>query len=64
MIEPPPARRKAGMPYLQPKKTPLTLISKVKSQTSNSVLMASSSRAWLMPALLKRMLSFPNVCSA
>jgi hypothetical protein len=26
MMEPPPARRSAGMPYLQPRKTPLTLI--------------------------------------
>ena len=37
MIEPPPARRSAGMPYLQPRNTPLALMSMVRSQTSSSV---------------------------
>src|SRR3954463_4821107 len=64
MIEPPPARLSAGMPYLQPRNTPLALTSSVRSQTASSVEMASSSLACMMPALLKSTCSLPNCFSA
>src|SRR5678815_3209322 len=64
MIEPPPARRSAGMPYLQPRNTPLALTSSVWSQTASSVEIASSSLASMMPALLNSTFSLPNAFSA
>ncbi len=64
MIEPPPARRRAGMPYLQPRKTPLRLMFMVRSQTSSSVATASSSLGWEMPALLNSTSSRPKLVSA
>src|SRR5206468_265142 len=63
-IAPPPARRRAGMPYLHPKKTPLALMFIVRSHTDSSVDTASSSWLCMMPALLNRMLSCPYSLSA
>ena len=59
---PPPARRRAGMPYLQPRNTPFALMFIVRSQTSSSVDTASSSRLSMMPALLNSTFRWPNVC--
>ena len=64
MMEPPPVRRSAGMPYLQPRKTPRRLIASVCSQTSSDVLTASSSPDSITPALLNKTSSLPNDCSA
>ena len=64
MIDPPPARRIAGIPYLHPRNTPLALTFIVKSQIASSVDTASSSLPCMMPALLKSTFSLPNVCSA
>src|ERR1700730_17088716 len=64
MMEPPPARRRAGIPYLQPRKTPLRLTLMVRSQTSSSVDVASPSPAREMPALLNSMSSRPKASSA
>src|ERR1044071_5004100 len=64
ITEPPPARRSAGMPCLQPRKTPFALTSSVRSHTDSSVAIASSSFGCMMPALLKRTFSRPNSRSA
>src|SRR5581483_11875389 len=64
MIDPPPARRSAGTPYLQPRKTPLAFTFLVTSHTSSSVATASLSAASMTPALLKSTSSFPKVDSA
>src|SRR5258706_12397841 len=62
--KPPCARRSAGMPYLQPRNTPLALTSRVRSQTDSSVDTASSSFECMMPALLKSTFSLPKAFSA
>ena len=64
MIEPPPARCSAGMPYLQPRNTPFALMSSVRSQISSGVDIASSSLPCMMPALLNITFSLPNCFSA
>ena len=64
MMDPPPARRSAGIPNLQPRKTPRALTFIVKSQISSLVVTALSSAWCMIPALLKRMSSRPNFFSA
>ena len=64
MIDPPPARRSAGMPNLQPKKTPRALMRIVSSHVSSLVEIASSSDACMMPALLNSTFKRPNSRSA
>ncbi|MNL52165.1 hypothetical protein D3C87_1753150 [compost metagenome] len=64
IIEPPPARCNAGIPYLQPRKTPFALTFIVRSQIASSVVTALSSSLCMMPALLKIMFNFPNFSSA
>ena len=53
MIEPPPARRMAGIWCLQPRNTPLRFTAMVVSQTPSSVDSASPSALSMIPALLK-----------
>ncbi len=64
MIDPPPARSRAGTPALQPRKTPVRLIAIVRSQVSSDVSTASPSAGSMMPALLNSTSSRPNVSSA
>ena len=52
MIEPPPASSIAGIPYLQPNATPLTLIARVVSQIASSVEWTLPSSGSITPALL------------
>mmetsp|Transcript_16314 Transcript_16314/g.32509 ORF Transcript_16314/g.32509 Transcript_16314/m.32509 type:complete len:239 (+) Transcript_16314:228-944(+) len=63
MMLPPPARRRAGMPYLHPNHTPFTFTSMVRSQIASSVFMASSSSPCIRPALLKITETFPKAAS-
>src|SRR2546428_10750009 len=53
MTEPPPLWSIAGIAYFMPRKTPLALISMVRSQSS--ILVSSTPPRWAMPALLIRM---------
>src|SRR5207245_9323624 len=61
MIEPPPERRMAGMPYLHPSHTPFKLMLMTRSQIASAVSTVPSSSAWKMPALLYRTCRPPNV---
>src|SRR3989454_3336501 len=64
MIEPPPERRRAGMPYLHPSHTPFRLMLITRSQIASAVSTVPSSSAWKMPALLYRTCRPPNVSTA
>src|SRR5215813_7086837 len=64
MIEPPPARSSAGMPYLQPKKTPFRFTPMTRSKVPSSVSSTEPSSSGKMPALLNSTCSAPNCCSA
>ena len=64
MIEPPPARSSAGMPYLQPRKTPFRFTAITWSKTSSGVSTGEPSCAGKMPALLKSTCSAPKCRSA
>src|SRR2546428_4973704 len=57
-IEPPPARRMAGMAALLPRNTPVALTSITRCHSSSGV--SSTRRAALMPALLTSTLSLPK----
>ena len=59
MTEPPPDCRMAGMPYLQPRNTPLTFTAMVSSHTASLVVSALSSSACISPALLNSTVSLP-----
>ena len=59
MIEPPPASSMAGMPYLQPRNTPLRFTLMTCSQTSSEVSGGEPSASGKIPALLNRMWSPP-----
>src|SRR5215468_2430069 len=62
MMDPPPARRIAGMAVLLPRKTPVALISMTRCHSSTGV---SSTLPWpLTPALLTRMCNAPKWSSA
>jgi hypothetical protein len=53
MIDPPPERSNAGMPYLQPRKTPLRFTEMISSNTDSGVSTGEPSCSGKMPALLK-----------
>jgi hypothetical protein len=57
-IEPPPARRIAGMAYLVPRNTPLALTAITRSHSS-AVRSSIETRGMTMAALLIRMSSLP-----
>ena len=59
MIEPPPARRMAGIWWRQPYSTPFRFTARVLSMVSSLVAMASASSASMIPALLKAMSNRP-----
>src|SRR5882724_1167564 len=61
-IEPPPARRMAGMAALLPRNTPVALTSITRCHASSGV--SSTRPVALMPALLTSTLSLPKRCSA
>ena len=52
ITEPPPALINSGMPCLQQKAKPLTLIAMVRSQMASVVVSTDSSASSKMPALL------------
>ena len=57
-MEPPPARRMAGIACLVPRKTPRALTAMTRSQSS-TVRSSIGTRGMTMPALLIRMSSLP-----
>src|SRR5437588_322604 len=61
-MEPPPARRMAGMAALLPRNTPVALTSITRCHASSVV--SSTRPTALMPALLTSTLSLPKRCSA
>jgi hypothetical protein len=62
MIEPPPARRIAGIACFVPRKTPLTLTAMMRSQSSSDV--SSIFDRKRMPALLTSTFSLPYELTA
>src|SRR5205823_4407645 len=60
ITEPPPALINSGMPCLQQKARPLTLIAIVRSQIASIVVRTDSSASSKMPALLYRTSSLPK----
>jgi hypothetical protein len=57
-IEPPPARRMAGMAYFVPRNTPLALTAITRSQSA-AVRSSMGTRGMVIAALLIRMFSMP-----